>query len=161
LIMAVSVARSSARQLFRELGRGLQVCCSFRVKFNLFSICLLTYLNKVRAGHSIGKHGLMHCRLKVLFSPPHYSFTLLVTSTHFASAVSALLRPSRVKGSLHLHQNLSTPCISNADSARHLTPSPTMAFEAQDQPALTLAFVEESRDNLTEQVTLDEIESPR
>jgi hypothetical protein len=36
-----------------------------------------------------------------------------------------------------------------------------MAFEAQDQPALSLTFVEESRDKLTEQVTLDEIESPR
>jgi hypothetical protein len=36
-----------------------------------------------------------------------------------------------------------------------------MAFEAQDQPALTLAFVEESRDDLIEQITLDEIESPR
>jgi hypothetical protein len=36
-----------------------------------------------------------------------------------------------------------------------------MAFEAQVQPALTLAFVEESRDYFTEQVTLDEIESPR
>jgi hypothetical protein len=60
-----------------------------------------------------------------------------------------------------LHQNLPVPCISNADSARHLTLPPTMAFEAQDQPALTLAVVEKSRDDLMEQVTLDEIKSRR